>query len=209
MLTTDFQQVLSSPILAYEEGLNFFEGKGMLNETLRQLAEDLEKHDIEYSVIGAIALNQYGYQRFTVDIDLLLSKEGLDKFHEELVGRGYRPAFEGARKKFRATDRNVPIKIITAGEYPGDGKPKPISFPDPKESRIVINGINTITLEMLINLKLASGMTDPGRLKNLADIQELIKIKGLEAPFAEELHPFVREKFLELLRGVERSEGAD
>lgn len=181
----------------------------MLNETLRQLAEDLEEHGIEYNVIGAIALNQHGYQRFTVDINLLLSKEGLEKFHEELVGRGYRPAFEGARKKFRATDRNVPIEIITAGEYPGDGKPKPISFPDPKESRIVINGINTVTLEMLINLKLASGMTDPGRLKDLADVQELIKIKGLETSFAERLHPFVREKFLELRRGVEQSEGAE
>lgn len=209
MLTTDFQQILSSPILAYEEGLNFFEGKGRLNETLRQLADDLEKHGIEYSVFGAIALNQHGYQRFTVYIDLLLSKEGLEKFHEELVGRGYRPAFEGARKKFRSTDRNVPIEIITTGEYPGDGKPKPISFPDPSESRIVIDGINTVTLEMLINLKLASGMTDPGRLKDLADVQELIKIKGLESPFAERLHPFVREKFLELRRGVEQSEGAE
>jgi hypothetical protein len=209
MLTTDFQQILSSPILAYEEGLNFFEGKGMLNETLRQLAEDLEKHGIEYNVIGAIALNQHGYQRFTIDIDLLLSKEGLEKFHEELVGRGYQPAFEGARKKFRSTDRNVPIEIITTGEYPGDGKPKPISFPDPTESRIVIAGVNTVTLEMLINLKLASGMTDPGRLKDLADVQELIKIKGLESPFAERLHPFVREKFLELRHGVEQSEGAE
>ncbi|HEV2667873.1 MAG TPA: hypothetical protein VG324_23350 [Blastocatellia bacterium] len=181
----------------------------MLNETLRRLTEDLEKHGIEYNVIGAIALNQHGYQRFTVDIDLLLSKEGLEKFHEELVGRGYRPAFEGARKEFRSTDRNVPIEITTTGEYPGDGKPKPISFPDPKESRIVIDGINTVTLEMLINLKLASGMTDPGRLKDLADVQELIKIKGLEGPFAEKLHPFVREKFLELLRGVEQSGGAE
>src|SRR5215470_1964568 len=112
MLTTDFQLILSSPILAYEEGLNFFEGKGMLNETLRQLAEDLKKNGIEYNVIDATALNQHGYQRFTTDIDLLLSKDGLEKFHELMVGRGYRPAFEGARKKFRATARNVPIEII-------------------------------------------------------------------------------------------------
>jgi hypothetical protein len=62
---------------------------------------------------------------------------------------------------------------------------------------------------MLINLKLASGMTDPGRLKDLADVQELIKIKRLNASFAEGLHPFVREKFLELLRGVEQSESAE
>lgn len=205
MQIADFQQVLLSPVLAYEEGLNFFEGKGMLNETLRRLAEDLEKNGIEYNVIGAIALNQHGYQRFTADIDLLFTKEGLEKFHEKLVGLGYRPAFEGARKMFRSTERNVPIEIITTGEFPGDGKPKPISFPDPKEDYVIINGIRTVTLEMLINLKLASGMTDPGRLKDLADVQELIKVKGLDASFAENLHPFVREKYLELHQGVMQS----
>jgi hypothetical protein len=193
MLNDDFQQVLSSPLEAYEEGLDFFEGKGILNETLKQLAEDLERHGIEYNVIGAIALNQHGYQRFTVDIDLLLTKDGLEKFHQELIGRGYRPAFEGARKKFRSTARNVPIEIIITGEYPGDGKPKPISFPDPEDSCVVIDGIKTLTLEILINLKLASGMTDPGRLKDRADVQELIKVRGLDGDYAENLHPFVRE----------------
>ena len=174
----------------------------MLNETLRRLVEDLEYNSIEYSVIGAIALNLHGYQRFTVDIDILLSKEGLDKFHEVLIGRGYRPAFDGAVKMLRATERNIPIEIIISGEYPGDGKPKPISFPDPKEGSIVIDGIRTVPLETLINLKLASGMTDPGRLKDLADVQELIRLKELDALYAEKLHPYVREKFLELHRGV-------
>jgi hypothetical protein len=192
----DFQQILASPVLTYEEGLNFFEGKGMLNETLTKLVDDLERNGIDYVVIGAIALNQHGYPRFTSDIDLLMTTEGLEKFQEELVGLGYRPAFEGARKKFRSTNRNVPIEIITAGEYPGDGNPKPIQFPLPNESYIVINGIKTLTLEMLITLKLASGMTGAGRLKDLADVQELIKLKQLDAAFAERLHPYTRDKFL-------------
>jgi hypothetical protein len=40
-------------------------------------------------------------------------------------------------------------------------------------------------------------------LKDLADVQEIIKIKGLTADFAEKLNPFVREKFLELQKAVE------
>lgn len=192
-------------MLCYEEGLDFFEGKGMLNETLRKLTEDLEAHGIDYAVIGAIALNQHGYQRFTSDIDLLMTAEGLEQFRQTLVGLGYRPAFEGARKKFRATARNVPIEIITAGEYPGDGLPKPIRFPDPATAGVVINGVKTVSLELLINLKLASGMTDPGRLKDLADVQELIKIKQLDAAFAESLAPYVQTKFLELYQGVTQS----
>src|SRR5579872_860853 len=127
-LRADFQETIASPLRAYDEGLEFFRGRGMLNETLRRLAEDLDRHGIDYSLIGAIALSQHGYRRFTEDIDLLLSKEGLARFQSEMVGRGYRPAFTGATKRYRATEFNVPVEIITTGEYPGDGKPKSVRF---------------------------------------------------------------------------------
>lgn len=199
---SDFQEVLSSPVQAYQEGLAFFQGRGMVNETLRRLATDLEQHGIEYSVIGAIALNQHGYRRFTEDIDLLLSQEGLAKFQSELVGRGYRPAFPGAAKRFRSTDENVPIEVVTAGEYPGDGRPKPVQFHQPSEHYEVIDGVRTLTLEKLVELKLASGISAPDRLKDLADVQELIRLKELDTDFAERLDPFVRGKFLELQQAV-------
>jgi hypothetical protein len=204
-MKTDFQKVLSSPAATYQEGLRFFMGEGILNETLRRVAKDLENHSIDYSVIGAIALNNYGYRRFTEDIDLLLTKEGLEKFRREMVGLGYRPAFEGATKKFRTTAENVTVEVITAGEFPGDGKPKPVVFPNPSENQVEIDGIKTVSLEKLIELKLASGMTAPDRLRDLADVQEVIKIKNLTADFAEKLNPFVRAKFLELQSAVEKS----
>jgi len=46
-------------------------------------------------------------------------------------------------------------------------------------------------------------MTNPGRLRDLADVQELIRNRGLKGDFAERIDPYVREKFKELLRGVE------
>jgi len=55
---------------------------------------------------------------------------------------------------------------------------------------------------MLIELKLASGMTAPDRLKDLADVQKLIKVRGLTQAFGERLNPFVRDKFYELVDGV-------
>lgn len=206
MPLTDFQQIINSPVLAYQEGLRFFMGEGILNETLRRVANDLEKRGIDYGLIGAVALNSYGYRRFTEDIDLLLTREGLEKFRTELVGLGYRPAFEGATKKFRTTQENVSVEIITTGEFPGDGKPKPVVFPNPNDVSIEIEGIKTVNLETLIELKLASGMTAPHRLKDLADVQEIVKIKHLTAEFAEKLNPFVREKFLELQKAVAESE---
>jgi hypothetical protein len=202
-MRTDFQKIIASPVSAYDEGLRFFMGQGTLNEVLRKIANDLESRGIDYNLIDAVALNQHGYRRFTEDIDLLMTREGLEKFQKELVGLGYRPAFEGAKKKFRTTAENVTVEIIVEGEFPGDGKPKPVVFPNPNESETEIDGIKTLSLEKLIELKLASGMTAPHRLKDLADVQEVIKIKDLTAEFAEKLNPFVREKFLELQKAVE------
>ncbi len=206
MQNVDFQEIISSPVLAYEEGLRFFMGKGTLNETLRNITKDLENRGIDYSVIGAVALNQHGYRRFTEDIDLLLTREGLEKFQNELVGLGYRPAFEGATKKFRTTAENVTVEIITSGEYPGDGKEKPVRFENPLEDQVEIDGVKTLSLEKLIELKLASGMTALHRLKDLADVQEIIKLKNLDEDFAEKLNPYVREKFLELQKSVAEAE---
>ncbi len=181
-------------------------GQGIVNNVLQRLALALETLGIDYNLIGAIALNQHGYKRFTEDIDLLMTKEGLEKFHAELIRVGCRPKFEGARKQFRTTTENVTVEVITTGEYPGDGLPKTVSFPDPKESYEVIDGLKTISLEKLIELKLASGMTAPHRLKDLADVQEMIRIKGLTADFANHLDVSVQEKFLELQQAVAQAQ---
>ena len=188
----------------YAEGLRYFMGQGSLNNILTQLAADLKDHNIDYIVIGAVALLAHGYPRFTEDIDLVLTAEGLEKFHNDLVGLGYAPAFSGARKGLRSTKDGISIEVMIAGEYPGDGKPKPVSMPEPALASTEIDGVRFVTFEKLIELKLASGMTALDRLKDLADVQELIKIRGLQRDFAESLDPYVRNKFTELLQAVER-----
>jgi hypothetical protein len=110
----------------YAEAQRYFMGEGKLNNALERLVTDLTEHQIDYVIIGAVALIAYGYPRFTEDIDLIVNSNGLEKFHNELVGLGYAPAFEGARKRLRSTTEGIPIEFITAGGYPGDGKPKPI-----------------------------------------------------------------------------------
>lgn len=189
----------------YAEGLRYFMGEGTINKTLARLANDLDERGIDYVVIGAIALLAHGYPRFTEDIDLVMTKEGLEKFHEELVGLGYVPAFPGARKRLRSTADGVSIEVMTTGEYPGDGKPKSVSIPAPAEAATEIDGIRFITLEKLIELKLASGISAADRLKDLADVQELIKIRKLDADFAAKLDPYVRAKYLELEEAVRKS----
>ena len=197
---------IDSPSLTelYSEGQRYFMGQGKLHNALARLVADLNEHGIDYLVIGAVALTAYGYRRFTEDIDLVFTVEGLKKFHEQLIGLGYAPAFPGARKRLRSTRDGVRIDVVASGEYPGDGKPKPVRFPNPLEASVEIDGVRFATLEKLIELKLASGMTAPDRLKDLADVQELIKFRGLSRPFAEKLNPYVREKYLELLEAVQK-----
>ena len=188
----------------FAEAQRYFMGVGKLNDALTRLVNDLRNHEIDYVVIGALALLAHGYPRFTEDIDVIVSPEGLERFHRELIGMGYASAFAGARKRLRSTLDGTPVELITAGEYPGDGKPKPVSFPQPSETTVEIDGVKFPILEKLIELKLASGMTAPDRLKDLADVQELIKLRSLSAEFAERLNPYVREKYLELLDAVKR-----
>ena len=188
----------------YDEGQRYFMGEGKLNDALTRLVADLKDHEIDYVVIGAVALMAYGYPRFTEDIDLILDSNGLDRFHDELIGLGYAPAFQGARKRLRSTIDSTPIEVIVAGDYPGDGQPKPVTFPVPSEASVEIDGIKFPTLQKLIELKLASGMTAPDRLKDLADVQELIKVRDLSDEFANKLNPYVREEFLKLLEAVQR-----
>jgi hypothetical protein len=178
-------------------------GTGKVNQTVRQLAEDLARTKIDYCLVGAMALNAHGYNRETVDVDVLVRPEHLEKFRQELVGLGYRPAFEGAKKSFRNTDTGVSVEFLTTGEFPGDGKPKPIAFPDPRDVAIEIDGIKVAGLTSLINLKLASGMTAPHRRRDLADIQDLIRILSLNAEFANQVDPYVQPIFLLLLKELE------
>lgn len=195
----------TSTIDMYEEARRYFMGEGTINKTLERLSKDLDERGIDYMVIGAVALLAHGYPRFTEDIVLVMTADGLNKFHEELIGLGYTPAFPGARKRLRSTRDGVSIEVMTTGEYPGDGRPKPVSMPDPAEASTANDGVRFVTLEKLIELKLASGISAADRLKDLADVQELIKIRKLDADFAVRLDPYVRAKYLELEEAVRKS----
>ena len=117
--------------LMLREASAYFAGAGALRSSLRRLAGRLEQEGIAYALLGGLALAEHGYPRMTEDIDVLLTPTGLQLFRERCVGRGYRPAFNGAQKTFRDTETGVRIEFLTSGEFPGDGLQKPVAFPDP------------------------------------------------------------------------------
>jgi len=187
------------------ESDDFFLERGPVHKTLRTLAESLERESISYAVLGGMALYLLGYRRFTSDVDLLLTPGGLESFRDRLVGRGYAIAFPGARRTFRDQRTGVKIDVITTGEYPGDEKPKAVSFPDPGVAAIDLDGIRVIALENLIELKLASGLSAAHRMHiDLADVQRLIEEIGLPSDLAEKLDPSVRSEYRRLWELAQR-----
>ena len=182
-------------------------GAGDIYASLEMLVAQFDKKELDYAIIGGMALVAYGYRRFTEDIGILMTAEALQVFRESLLGRGYVPAFAGANKSFRNTQTGVRIEIVTSGEYPGDGKPKPVSFPKPSEARIQKEGLWLITLEKLIELKLASGLTAPHRLRDLSDVQELIIRLNLPSEFEQKLDPSVRPEYRRLWTSAQAISG--
>lgn len=164
---------------------------------LNRLTAILEAEGIPYAIIGALALNEYGHRRVTVDVDLVMREEHLQKFKQGHLGMGYAERVAGTGKLLD-TEHGVNIDVLSTGRFPGDDKPKPIAFPDP--ATVALRGEHFALLPMprYIELKLASGMVAAHRGKDLVDVQELIRSAALPASVAEELHPWVRAKFLEL-----------
>lgn len=180
-------------------------GEARVQRARDKVARLLGEDGIPYALIGAMALNAYGYERVTVDVDLLLTCEGLAEFKQKHLGLGYVEKFPGS-KGFRDTENNVTIDVVLAGEYPGDGLPKPVVFPDPADATVRGERVALLPLPRLIELKLASGMTAPHRLKDLADVIEVIRILKLPAELVEELDPYVREKYRELWQAAQAAE---
>lgn len=179
------------------EGSRHFEGHSAVQDALREIARRLDELGIPYAVAGGMALFLHGHRRFTEDIDILVTRDGLRMVHRELEGRGYVRPFPGS-KQLRDAARGVRIEFLVAGDYPGDGKPKPIAFPDPRTVAERHDGIAYVDRRTLVELKLASGMTDPGRTQDLADVQALIRNVPLGREFADVLDPFVRDAYLAL-----------
>jgi hypothetical protein len=100
----------------------------------------------------------------------------------------------------RDTETGVRVEFLVSGGFPGDGLPKPVAFPDPAQAGIAISkdGLKVVSLETLVELKLASGMTAGHRVKDLGDVQQLIEALELTEDFANRLNPYVRAKYGEL-----------
>lgn len=177
-----------------------------INSTINNLALDLQRLNIDYAIVGGNALKVHGFSRFTSDVDVLVAKGGKEVFAQNLIGRGYTPRFEKAKSKFRNTIFGVDIDLIESGDYPGDGKPKEVAFPNPEDCSfeyVSPSGIRVKYLQLLsiIELKLASYQSLPeSRERDKLDVIELVKAAHMDEDLATKLHSSVRDTYIECYR---------
>ncbi len=182
---------------ALREADQYFMGRGSVRDTALAVTRLLTEAGISHAVAGALACAAHGHERMTTDVDLLITRDGLRRFKETWLGRGYVEVTAGL-KAVRDTKRNVKIDFLLAGDYPGDGRPKPVAFPEPATASQQSGPYRTLTLSVLLELKIASGSSAPHRLRDLDDAMRLISSNDLPQTYAERLDPSVRAKFLEL-----------
>ena len=59
-----------------DEGDRHFRRDDEVFKTLRKIARRLDDLDIPYAIVGGMALDAHGYRRLTVDVDLLVTRDG-------------------------------------------------------------------------------------------------------------------------------------
>jgi hypothetical protein len=167
----------------------FFEKTGPVWDTLRELERRLHEADLDYVVIGGLALNAYEYARQTIDVDVVLTTDGFKRFKERYAGSVYQSAAKLPRR-FVDPDTGVTIDVLIAGQIAGNAKKNSsVRFPDPKEAE-VHGDLRTVSLARLIELKLVTW-----RYKDWGDVVELIRRNQLPASFAVNLDPVARSAY--------------
>lgn len=187
----------SDPLVAMSQ---FKKGRDPANVSLRRLLRRLAKAGIPYAVMGGLAVYAHGYRRFTDDVDILLTPAGLAEFRRLFVPKSYQPV-PGRRRRFLDLQNQVPVDILVTGLHPGFGPPGPITFPDPLAVRAEIDSIHYVNLPTLIQLKLAAR-----RHQDFGDVVNLIRENNLDESFLENLHPSLKQDYIECLEEKRRED---
>jgi hypothetical protein len=176
----------------------FFMGTSPIHEAMARLTKTLREMNIPFAIAGAMAANAHGYHRTTADIDILISGENLLRFKEAHLGRGWVDKFEGS-KTLVDSETSVDIRCMLAGEFVGSDAAAMFRYPGPDLVHIEqLDGVPYVTLNTLLEMKIASGMLCKHRLLDTSDAIQLIRLNGLPVEHATQLNPYVADKYREL-----------
>jgi hypothetical protein len=174
----------------------------LANESLWQTATQchqlLAAAKIPHAVMGGVAVCLHGYQRNTVDVDLLIREDDSAAIRKALECGEF--TWHANDKEFRSSS-GVAIQFLLAGDCAG--KDSEVKLPDPADERATteIEDLPVLTLAKLIEAKIACGSGSIRRThKDFADVVELIVHNRLNSSFARHLHKSLRITYRDLAR---------
>ena len=114
----------------------------------------LDEAAIPHAVIGGVAVCLHGYQRTTVDLDLLVRREDSADVKAALEKGGF--CWNAKQVEFHAAD-GLTLQLLFAGSTAG--RDSGIILPDPSSPKTIVDieGLPVITLAKLIEMKIACG----------------------------------------------------
>ncbi len=171
-----------------DEALLLLDKRGIVLDIAREVSRLMREAELLGAVIGGIAVVLHGHIRTTKDIDVFTNPP-LEPLAELLKANGF--AFD--RKERAFIKQGVPIHLVLP-EQTG-----PLS-----NGTIEIEGITTVSLADLVNMKLRSGSADLLRAQDLADVIGLIRHHQLTGSFARHLDKSLRLTFRKLARMVQQ-----
>jgi hypothetical protein len=178
----------------------FFDGTDRVHRAMRKVVDIFEQQQIEYVIVGGMAVNAHRHQRTTGDVDILVRPEGLAKVRD-LVATGTFSSVAGRSRRFIEPSEGVQFDLLVTGLFPGSGKPGPIPFPDPTVVAQTVRDVRVANLKTLIELKLAAH-----RYQDFADVVSLIRANDLDESFMSQLHLSVHKDFIECLEEKRRED---
>jgi hypothetical protein len=166
-------------------------GTSGLVESARAAVALLAEHDIPHLIIGGLAVQEYGYPRVTIDVDIVVPDvlEAVEWLTASVTG----PFFRVPEIQDRVEDRRngVLVDLLPAGKVLKRGCKVP--FPQPVK---VGEQFQIVSLEELLALKLDSWNNSPNkRLKDKSDVVELILRRQLARDLV--INPAVRTLYTE------------
>lgn len=146
-------------------------GSEPILQTARKACAVLAAHGVPCYVAGGLAVQQHGYARFTADVDLVVPD--VAAAIDILSIRGFQE-IPGNRMTVKDRETKVEVDLL-----PGGGKVGPALVPYPMPAQVSGEPV-IMPLEDLISNKLGVYYgSKTGRLKDLADAQELIRVGRL------------------------------
>jgi len=152
-------------------------------------------------LIGGVAVIRHGYRRTTKDRDLLVSHRQVGQLADRLMDDPAWERLEVRQYAFLHRATGMPVDFLVSGDLMQVGRP--YVFPDPADLEMVegIEGVPCVGLHELLYLKLLAG-----RMRDLADVMELVKLHLAEVNadrVLARIHPEdsdFREQFLAILK---------